>query len=861
MKAFLALIFALSSLTAHAANWYVTPSGAGSHNGSSWNQAFNGTGGINWSAVQPGDTLWVAGGGYAPVTWGKSGTVGNPISFKRATVNNPECTGSAGWSAAFDSQVTFNVSPGPGYSGIRIVPPAGDNVVIDGQVPSGIVFNLGAQSAGPLVTYQSIFAVGDNLTFRYLETAGPQYQVSGAYGISVGSGTYNGRPYQVNNNILIERCYCHDCPTGIQCADLNGLTIRFCEIARTFGGFAFGEPVHDNGVYASEITSFTFANNYMHDFASSGFFPNTRFYPVDHYKIYGNLFYNPVSGGVFMGQGIALDLSTDTAPGFQSGSDIQIYNNTLVNVAIPIRNENRRSGFPGNSATSGGICENNLIWSGGNLSLGLLSHDYNFTDKGTLYGEPHGIVYGNQPFLNLVALDFHLVSTTGATWPRGKGVATIPEVSPDKDGVVRANPPSIGAYEYAGGGPTPPPAVPGTLAWSSANYAASETGGSITLTVSRTVGTDGIVGASYSFVNGTALAGHDFTGTPGMVSLGNGVSTATVVVPILNSGDTSTNARTFSVVLSSPTGAASLGPPTTATITIAMVPPPPPPLIGLASFPTFTMDQGTIVAPCFLTNVTQLANLANTDGAGSASYQVVITNAGVYWLTASVNAPNTAQNSIRVDINRDPGLDDTRCWDVTNLTAGFETRVVGWRGNGTFAYDQFQTNLWTLSPGTNTVYFRYRGEAIQIASVTFNQVAPPPPPPYAFLSWDTPGPINYQTSDQFTFHLLRTGDLTNATTVDYMSVDGTAKAGINYIPVSGTFTFPAGVGSVPLTLKLLDTGVYIPSQYFSIVLTNASANATIMQTNLTVTILQAAPAPVLRAVIFNNVKLYNVVKP
>ncbi len=77
-------------------------------------------------------------------------------------------------------------------------------------------------------------------------------------------------------------------------------------------------------------------------------------------------------------------------------------------------------------------------------------------------------------------------------------------------------------------------AIPsGTLQFSSANYTVSEAGASATITVTRTGGTSGTVGATYQTVaGGTATGGAacggavDYINTSGTVSFGNGVSTS-----------------------------------------------------------------------------------------------------------------------------------------------------------------------------------------------------------------------------------------------------------------------------------------------------------------------------------------------
>jgi|SRR5829696_91217 len=62
-------------------------------------------------------------------------------------------------------------------------------------------------------------------------------------------------------------------------------------------------------------------------------------------------------------------------------------------------------------------------------------------------------------------------------------------------------------------------------------------------------------------------------------------------------------------------------------------------------------------------------------------------------------------------------------------------------------------------------------------------------------------------------------------TVDYATADGTAKAGLDYTPVSGTLDFSAGAFSRTITIPILSDQVYEASEQFSITLSNATGEA------------------------------------
>jgi predicted CxxxxCH...CXXCH cytochrome family protein len=109
---------------------------------------------------------------------------------------------------------------------------------------------------------------------------------------------------------------------------------------------------------------------------------------------------------------------------------------------------------------------------------------------------------------------------------------------------------------------------PGTIALSASAYSIGEAGPTVTITATRTGGSSGTVGISYATSSGTATAGSDFTTTNGTLSWSDGdTASKTFDIPITNDTAVEGN-EDFTVTLSSPTGGASLGAPSSATITI-----------------------------------------------------------------------------------------------------------------------------------------------------------------------------------------------------------------------------------------------------------------------------------------------------
>ncbi|MFM1769214.1 MAG: hypothetical protein RJA22_1743 [Verrucomicrobiota bacterium] len=111
-----------------------------------------------------------------------------------------------------------------------------------------------------------------------------------------------------------------------------------------------------------------------------------------------------------------------------------------------------------------------------------------------------------------------------------------------------------------------------SVAFSAATASGTE-GASVTLTVTRSgaLSTAGSVG--YTTVNGTALAGADYTATSGTLSFAANQATKTLSVPLLADPNAETG-ETFTVVLQNPQGGVQLGSPASVTVTILDKPDP-----------------------------------------------------------------------------------------------------------------------------------------------------------------------------------------------------------------------------------------------------------------------------------------------
>ena len=100
---------------------------------------------------------------------------------------------------------------------------------------------------------------------------------------------------------------------------------------------------------------------------------------------------------------------------------------------------------------------------------------------------------------------------------------------------------------------------PGSLAVVQMAYSVSESAPSVTVLVSRTGGSDGIVTVNYGTSSGTAISGADYSASSGTVTFAAGDTVQkSIVIPMMDDITDEVD-ETFTVTLSSPGGGATLG--------------------------------------------------------------------------------------------------------------------------------------------------------------------------------------------------------------------------------------------------------------------------------------------------------------
>jgi hypothetical protein len=360
-----------------------------------------------------------------------------------------------------------------------------------------------------------------------------------------------------------------------------------------------------------------------------------------------------------------------------------------------------------------------------------------------------------------------------------------------------------------------------TLAFKSAAFTTKEsTTGAVNAIISvvRTGGIGSAVTVNFSDAGGgTATPGVDYTLVPGTLTFAAGQVARTFPVSILHNPLATAN-LTVNLQLTGPGGGASLGSPSTAVLTIADGEP----RVTFAAS-TFTVREGTPTATITVrrtgaTTGTVTVNFATSDpgpcpsapGSGNAC-------AGTDYVATSGTltfTPGVVSRTFGVPISVDTEVRGTRSL-LLNLTN--PTPVGGVGGTPTQA---------TLTILDNDV-----AGVVQFSLARYTV---------------------RETAGSVTITVTRTGGAASNVTVDFAVSNGTAAAGTNFAPTSGTLTFGAGQVSRTFAVPILDDGVPTGNLTATLTLANPSFGATLgLRSTATLAILDNASAVQFSAPLFS----------
>ncbi|AMJ62438.1 Calx-beta domain-containing protein [Bosea sp. PAMC 26642] len=406
----------------------------------------------------------------------------------------------------------------------------------------------------------------------------------------------------------------------------------------------------------------------------------------------------------------------------------------------------------------------------------------------------------------------------------------------------------------------PAPVVPQVSVAAAPATVTEGTSPSATITFSLNTAQANDVIVTYSTVNGTAIAGSDFTGaTSATITIPAGQTSVSTALAILN--DTSFEAsESFTVALASATlnGAPiTVGGPATVAI------------LDNDSLPTGTnlLVNGSLeMASVGANNYGAFQSIPGwTAIAGGGSIElwnahngVVATDGTTFaeldynWLRdgfgQSVQTVGGQAYNLSFDLRSRPGVSTTTqgveiVWNdvvVATTTPGAAWAVFNVALTGTGGQDRLAIRE-VASQGGDSF-----GALLDNFRLVSSGGPPVPVVPQVSVA-AVPASVTEGTNPSATLTFSLNSAQASDVIVTYSTVNGTAVAGSDFTgATSATVTIPAGQTSVSTTLAILNDTIFEPSESFSVALGGATLNGAAIATGGpdTVTILDNDPAPV-----------------
>jgi hypothetical protein len=352
-----------------------------------------------------------------------------------------------------------------------------------------------------------------------------------------------------------------------------------------------------------------------------------------------------------------------------------------------------------------------------------------------------------------------------------------------------------------------PSTSPSQLSLDASTYAVTQNAGAVTINVARTGPASTAIDVSYSTSDGTAVAGTDYTSTSGTLQWSENDSTPkTISVPVNNATPFS-GSKTFQVVLTAPSSAATIANPGNAIVTISGDASPAIGDLQLGS-PTYQVAQssGSLTV--------SVQRVGGTSGAASVSYA---TSNG----TANAGTDYTATSGT---IQWPDGDATTRTFTVAISNAS------PFSGAKTFNVGLSSSVGAALGTPSSSVVTVAGSSSAPVGTVQFTASS------YAIS----------QSAGSVTVSAQRVGGTNGSASVSYATQNGTASAGTDYTATKGTLQWADGDATAKtFAVNISNASPFSGAKSFNVALSSPSAGATISNpgsTQITINGDAASPA-------------------
>jgi hypothetical protein len=331
---------------------------------------------------------------------------------------------------------------------------------------------------------------------------------------------------------------------------------------------------------------------------------------------------------------------------------------------------------------------------------------------------------------------------------------------------------------------------PQTIELAAANFNVAENAGAGVgvVTLTRTGGTNGTQVVSFSTSAGTATNGQDFTVVVGSVTFLPGEATKTFTVPVIDDALDEDN-ETINVSIGPVTsGGATIGAQSTAMLTI----------VDNDATPGITIGNATVAE--------------GNAGTTSAAFTVTLSAASGRTITVDyATADGTAT----------AGSDYSTATGTLTFTPGQTTKTIMVNATGDGTVEPDETFSVALTNPSNVAIIGGTGAGI---------IADDDDPAHRTLSVESDLTVTEGNSGttNATFTINLNAAAAGTVTVDYATVAGTATVGDDYTNTTGTLTFAPGQTSKTVTIPIVGDTFNEINESLSIVLSNATGGATLL---------------------------------
>jgi hypothetical protein len=294
----------------------------------------------------------------------------------------------------------------------------------------------------------------------------------------------------------------------------------------------------------------------------------------------------------------------------------------------------------------------------------------------------------------------------------------------------------------------------GTISLADSNLSIAQNGGSITVSVTRSGGAVGATSVSYSTLNGTAVAGTDYTRTEGVLEWADADATdKSFSIPVLNTKSFSGD-KTFQVTISNPTAGAVLGDTDNANVT----------LVGSSTAASGTFQLSAANYPVAQSSGSLTITVNRVNGSAGAASVAYATKSG----TATSGTDFTGSSGTLKWTDGDAGA-KTFNIAISNTTA--------FTGSRTFS-------ILLSSPSVGA---KISAPSTATATITGSAAAPTGNLQLTASSYSVS-----QSAGSLNVSVSRTNGSHGTTSVAYVTADGTAVGGTDFTSTTGTLNWTDG---------------------------------------------------------------------